>query len=86
MSGPWTGMPTRACFGIWTRPDMSAWLDQYALGELWGEKPVGCATMNSHPIHRALVLVEGQTEERFVKQVLTPHFLKHGLYIVRRCS
>jgi hypothetical protein len=30
---------------------------------------------------RALVLVEGQTEERFVKDVLAPTFWPRGLYL-----
>lgn len=30
---------------------------------------------------RALVLVEGQTEERFVKDVLAPAFWSRGLYL-----
>jgi len=31
---------------------------------------------------RALILVEGQTEERFVKQVLAPHLLQADLYLI----
>ncbi len=30
---------------------------------------------------RGLILVEGQTEERFVKQVLSPHFVGKGLFV-----
>jgi hypothetical protein len=30
---------------------------------------------------RGLILVEGQTEERFVKDVLTPHFERRALYL-----
>ena len=31
---------------------------------------------------RLLVLVEGQSEETFVKRTLTPHLAQHGVYIV----
>lgn len=30
---------------------------------------------------RVLVLVEGQTEERFVKDILAPHFLERGVFL-----
>jgi hypothetical protein len=42
-----------------------------------GEERAGCASLSK----RILILVEGQTEERFVKDVLAPHFLAAGVYL-----
>lgn len=33
-------------------------------------------------MQKVLVLVEGQTEEKFVKEVLNPHFNNHGKYLI----
>jgi hypothetical protein len=37
--------------------------------------------MNANASRRVLILVEGQTEERFTKQALYPHFLSRGIYL-----
>ena len=33
-------------------------------------------------MQKVLVLVEGQTEEKFVKEILNPHFNNHGKYLI----
>ena len=33
-------------------------------------------------MQKMLVLVEGQTEEKFVKEVLTPHLHNYGKYLI----
>lgn len=43
-----------------------------------GEKSFGCATVST----RALILVEGQTEERFIKDVLAPSFWIRELFLI----
>lgn len=42
-----------------------------------GKKLIGCSTMSK----RALILVEGQTEERFIKDTLAPAFYSFDFYI-----
>lgn len=31
---------------------------------------------------RLYIVVEGQTEEEFVKDLMAPYFLDHGIYII----
>lgn len=32
---------------------------------------------------RLFIIVEGQTEEAFVKELMAPHFMRNGIYDVR---
>ena len=43
-----------------------------------GEKPLGSAALSK----RILILVEGQTEERFVKDVLAPAFWEREVFLI----
>ena len=51
--------------------------DDYGLGELW-EKNV--SWRQALTVRKVLILVEGQTEERFVKDVLQPHLWSREIH------
>jgi predicted ATPase len=53
--------------------EIKDWLDDYVLGELW-ERTSSVASMK-----RCLILVEGRTEEVFVKSCLAAHLKSHSL-------
>src|SRR5262245_35382193 len=49
--------------------------------ELRPRRTLGEESSRSPAMKRALILVEGQTEERFVKDTLAPHLAAFDLYI-----
>jgi hypothetical protein len=62
---------------------LEKWLEDYSLGQLWEKNEIGgLARSWLVAMVRLLIHVEGETEEIFVKEVLSPHLLTGGFHSV----
>ncbi|MDZ7899117.1 MAG: DUF4276 family protein [Arcicella sp.] len=51
-----------------------------ALGEIWDKNLIGGRTLY---VKRLFIVVEGQTEEEFVNELLSPYLNSFGIYDIR---
>ena len=56
---------------------LKSWLEDYSLGEIWKKNIIGGRTVE---MIRLNIVVEGQTEEAFVNEILQEHLQRLGIY------
>lgn len=71
--------------------DLTLWLQEYSMGELWQKNVLGgrphsegtppASRTNNNAVVRVKIVVEGQTEERFIGETLAPACWPHEVYL-----
>ncbi|WP_207636006.1 AAA family ATPase [Desulfofarcimen acetoxidans] len=57
--------------------EFEVWLEEYSLGELWEKNVLG----GGLHVVKLNIIVEGHTEETFVRDMLSPHLSMHDVYV-----
>ena len=67
--------PRQSVFRRLNKAELTHWLENYSLGDLWKKNVLG----GGRRMRNLCFIVEGETEELFVKRVLGPYLYSRGL-------